>query len=69
MPRRNVSLTDHDDEDEARLSVLRSLAAEGFSQLDQGRRVGFGDKKELTRFIRQLGRRAAAKTKNRTTRR
>jgi hypothetical protein len=60
MPTRNVNLTDHDDEDKARLSLLRSLAADGFSELDQGRGVPFDDEKELANYVRQIGRRAAA---------
>jgi len=53
-------------EEQERLGLLRSLATEGFSQLDQGRGVAFDDEKQLAKFVRQIGRRAAAKTKNRT---
>jgi len=50
-------------EDKEKLALLRSLAAEGFSELDQGRGIAFDDEKDLAKFVRHIGRRAA-KAKN-----
>lgn len=47
-------------EDSAKLAVLQQLAAEGFSQLDQGRGIELSGQAELQDFIRNAGRRAAA---------
>ena len=68
MPARKAKVTDDYPADEAKLSRLRLLAAEGFSRLDRGRGVALDDEKELTEFIRQIGGRAAAKSRNRRPR-
>jgi antitoxin ParD1/3/4 len=52
-------------EDEEKLVLLRSLAAEGFDELDQGRGTVIEDEQQLRRFIGQIGRRAARKAKGR----
>jgi len=46
-------------EEKHRLAILRALAAEGFTQLDQGRGVAIDDERELADVIRRIGRRAA----------
>ena len=50
-------------EDEEKLALLRSLAAEGFDDLDQGRGTVIDGERELRTFIGQIGRRAAQKPK------
>ncbi|MGQ0633214.1 MAG: hypothetical protein ACT4QC_01280 [Planctomycetaceae bacterium] len=47
------------DEDEEILALLRSLAAEGFDQLDQGDGIVLDGERRLASFMHQLGRRAA----------
>lgn len=48
-------------EDEEKMALLRSLAAEGFNALDQGRGTVIDDDRQLRRFIGQIGRRGAWK--------
>lgn len=48
-------------EDEEKLVLLRSLAAEGFDALDQGRGTFVDDPRELGEFIGRIGRRAVRK--------
>jgi antitoxin ParD1/3/4 len=49
-------------EEEQKLELLRSLAAEGFNALDQGRGTIIDGQRQLQKFIGQIGRRAARKT-------
>jgi antitoxin ParD1/3/4 len=58
-------LEQHAREEQEKLALLRSLASEGFRELDQGRGIAFDDEKQLAEFVRGVGRRAAAKAKNR----
>lgn len=46
-------------EEEQKLALLRSLASEGFRELDQGRGMAFDDEDALQDFIARIGRRAA----------
>jgi len=46
-------------EEEEKLRVLRSLAAEGFDQLDQGAGIELEGPAELARHIARLGRQGA----------
>jgi antitoxin ParD1/3/4 len=48
-------------EEEEKLAILRSLAAEGFDDLDQGRGTEINGERQLRTFISQIGRRAAQK--------
>jgi antitoxin ParD1/3/4 len=48
-------------EEEEKLALLRSLAKEGFDQLDQGRGTVIDGPRELRKFVGQLGRHAAKK--------
>jgi len=48
-----------------KLKLLRSLAAEGFEQLDQGQGIDLEDEQMLTRDIGAIGRRAAKGAKRR----
>jgi antitoxin ParD1/3/4 len=48
-------------EEEEKLALLRSLAAEGFDELDQGRGTVVDGERHLRKFIGQIGRRAAQK--------
>lgn len=52
-------------EEEEKIALLRSLANEGFQDLDQGRGLVFDDERQLGEFVRRVGRRAAAKAENR----
>jgi antitoxin ParD1/3/4 len=54
-------------EEAEKLALLRSLAAEGFHELDQGRGTAIDGPQELARFVGTIGRRAARKA-NRPTR-
>jgi antitoxin ParD1/3/4 len=49
-------------EEEEKLALLRSLAREGFDELDQGRGTVIDGERQLRKFIGQIGRRAARKT-------
>lgn len=46
-------------EGEAKLAVLRALAANGFASLDRGEAVALEGEQELADFIGNIGRRAA----------
>jgi len=46
-------------EDEQKITLLKSLAAEGFSQLDQGRGIEVDGEQQLASFVQRIGRRAA----------
>ncbi len=46
-------------EEEEKLALLRSLAAEGFDALDQGRGTVIDGERQLQKFIGQIGHRAA----------
>lgn len=52
-------------EDRQKLAVLRSLAAEGFDQLDQGQGIAVEGARELEALIAGIGRRAARQVKSR----
>jgi antitoxin ParD1/3/4 len=56
-------LEQQDREEEEKLALLRSLAAQGFDELDQGRGTVIEGQRQLRKFIGQLGRRAAEKAK------
>jgi antitoxin ParD1/3/4 len=46
-------------EEEEKLALLRSLASEGFGQLDQGQGTAIDGEQQLREFIDQISRRAA----------
>ena len=48
-------------EENEKLSALRSLASEAFHELDQGEGIVLDGKQQLSEFIGQIGRRAAEK--------
>lgn len=50
-------------EEEQKLALLRSLASEGFHELDQGQGTPIGDRQELAEFIAEIGIRAADRVK------
>jgi antitoxin ParD1/3/4 len=52
-------------EEEEKLALLRSLAAEGFHELDQGRGTTINGERQLRTFIGHIGRRAAKTVKRR----
>ncbi len=52
-------------EEQEKLSLLRSLAAEGFEQLDQGRGIEVSGSGNLAKLIGQIGRKAATAAKSR----
>jgi antitoxin ParD1/3/4 len=52
-------LEERTQEESAKLAVLRSLAAEGFRELDQGQGIVLDGKRRLAEFISDLGRQAA----------
>lgn len=55
-----LRLLEQENREEAeKLASLRSLAKEGFDQLDQGQGTVINGRQELRKFIGQLGRRAA----------
>ncbi|MBN1912311.1 MAG: type II toxin-antitoxin system ParD family antitoxin [Pirellulales bacterium] len=45
-------------EEEGRLALLRTLAAEGFGDLDQGLGTTVSDQQQLEDLVRKIGRRA-----------
>jgi len=49
----------HADEENAKLTLLRCLALEGFGELDQGQGIVLDGEQQLAEFIAQMGRRAA----------
>jgi antitoxin ParD1/3/4 len=50
-------------EEREKLKLLRSLAAEGFKQLDQGLGIELKDEREIRSFMGKIGRGAAKKAK------
>jgi antitoxin ParD1/3/4 len=52
-------LEQHSREEQEKLTALRALAAEGFSELDQGRGIVLDGREHLAEFISQAGLRAA----------
>mgnify|MGYP001214761495 CR=1 FL=1 len=50
-------------EEEAKLALLRSLAAQGFGELDQGQGMVLDGEQQLAEWIHQLGRRAVGQRK------
>jgi antitoxin ParD1/3/4 len=52
-------------EDREKLALLRSLAAEAFEQLDQGKGIEIRDERRLAGLIRRLGHRAGKPAKRR----
>ena len=48
-------------EEAEKLALLRSLATEGFGELDQGRGTVLDGERQLRKFIGQIGRRATQK--------
>ncbi len=60
--RAGLRLLEQQNREEAeKLALLRSLAKDGFDELDQGRGTNIDGQRELRKFIGQLGRRAAKK--------
>ena len=59
-------LEQHSREDEEKLTLLRSLATEGFDGLDQGQGTIVDGERQLRKYIGQIGRRAAGKAKSAT---
>ena len=53
-------------EEQEKLTLLRTLAAEGFSQLDQGRGIEIKSPKQLANEIAKIGKRAAVSVKDRS---
>jgi len=49
-------LEQHDREEQEKLATLRTLAAEGFKELDQGRGIVLDGPEYLSEFIGELGR-------------
>ncbi len=58
-------LEEHSREAEEKLALLRSLAAEGFRELDQGEGTRIDSEQELRQFICQIGDRAGEQVRNR----
>ena len=54
-------------EDEEKLTLFRSLASQGFDELDGGQGTTIDGERQLSEFIGQLGRRAAVEVEHRTT--
>ena len=51
-------------EDAEKLLLLRSLASEGFGELDQGQGAAIDSEQELRELVGQIGRRAAEKVEH-----
>jgi antitoxin ParD1/3/4 len=51
-------LEQHTRAEDEKLTLLRSLAAEAFGELDQGQGIEMSGTHQLTRFVRATGRRA-----------
>lgn len=49
-----------------KLALLRSLASEGFDELDQGQGIVMDDQRQLAELVGQIGRQAAAEVERRT---
>ncbi len=56
-------LEQHTHEEQQKIALLRSLAAEGFADLDQGMGIEIKSDRQLASFIGRLGRRAAKSAK------
>ncbi len=54
-------------EDAGKLTLLRALASEGFSELDQGEGTLIDSEQELTDLVGQIGRCAAERVDSRST--
>ena len=54
-------------EEDEKLALLRSMASEGFRELDQGQGIVIDSEQELAEFIGQTGRRAAEEVERRAT--
>jgi len=54
-------------EENEKLTLLRSLATEGFHELDQGQGIVMDGEQPLTEFIGQIGRRVSQELKHGTT--
>jgi antitoxin ParD1/3/4 len=54
-------LEQHSREQQEKLAALCALAAKGFDELDQGRGIVLEGRDKLTKFIAQVGHRAAAR--------
>jgi hypothetical protein len=52
-------------EEREKLKLLRSLAREAFDQLDQGQGIEIRGERQLTNLVRQIGRGAGPKGKQR----
>ncbi len=52
-------------EEDEKLALLRSMASEGFHELDRGQGIVFDGEQELAEFIGQVGRRAAEEVNHR----
>ena len=57
-------LEDQTREEQEKIKLLQSLAAEAFDELDQGKGIEIVGAKNLKAFIGRIGRRASAKDKN-----
>ena len=60
-------LEERTQEESEKLAALRSLAAEGFRELDQGQGIVLDGKRQLAEFISNLGRQAAEDSPQRAT--
>lgn len=58
-------LEGHAREEEEKLTLLRSLASEAFSELDHGQGVAIAGEQQLAEFIGQIGRHAAEEVEHR----
>lgn len=56
-------LEQQEKEAKEKLAILRSLAAAGFAEIDQGRGISVSTKGQLQELIGDAGRRAAARAK------
>ena len=53
-------------EEDEKLAILRSLAAEAFNELDRGQGILIDGEQQLAELIGQIGRRAASNVESRT---
>ena len=49
--------------DQEKIALLKSLAAQGFGQLDRGRGIKIRGRRQLANFIARIGHRAATASK------
>jgi antitoxin ParD1/3/4 len=61
-------LEGQDREEQEKLTVLRSLASEGFNELDRGQGIVLDEGQQLADFIGWIGLRAAEEVERHTTR-